>query len=241
MSGLPTIKLPCWLSGDNVQALKRVSERWWNTCADYIRLPLTTFDPLTCELAFVDLLAFQRGIDRTACETEYHYRLRVHHAMRNARAAGTPAGMNTIFRNLELPEAEYLERSPEYEWDMTKLTFPSRDYVSLRCEIDHALNTYWRTCRRFAVHQKTEAANTYAAGNIVTRRARHERSAEPAPIRAGQAHSELVAGNTLTHRSRVERAALPLPLNAGAAINLINYAMGNVFSARTRHVRIFAS
>ena len=157
----PTYQLPFWMDGSRATAVARAAKRWWELAEGYIRLPLTTFDPLNCELALVDLLAYQRGIDRFAAESESFYRLRVHHALRNARVAGTPAGMRQIFANLDLPEPYFTERMPNRDWDMVRVRFAGRGYARLHAEIDFVLRFYWRTCRRFEIVQDVSAENHY--------------------------------------------------------------------------------
>lgn len=179
----PDYKISFWMDGGRIQAIKRTAEHWWALAENYVRLPQTTFDVLTCEIGFVHLIAFQRGIDRFAGEKEHFYRLRVHHALRNTRAAGTPVGMNKIFRNLELPEAEYCERLPEYQWDMTLVRFPARDYATLRTEINFVLRAYWRTCRRFAVTHRFESENNLGLANGVSLHAEQRANVNAQPVR----------------------------------------------------------
>ena len=184
----PTYALPFWMNGPRAQSLVRTSKRWWELAESYIRLPLTTFDVLTCELGFVDLIAYQRGIDRYAGESEHFYRLRVHHALRNAQVAGTPVGMAQIFSNLELPTPTFKERMPNRDWDMTRVTFSGRDYARLHVEIDFILRAYWRTCRRFEIVQEIHASGVLMLALYGYNRAynRLEGKVKSVPIRPSQ-------------------------------------------------------
>lgn len=201
-----TGKLPIWMNGSRAVALKETAERWWEQVETYIRLPLTTFDPLPCELAFVDLLAYQRGIDRYAGESEAFYRLRVHHALRNARAAGTPAGMNYIFDNLQLPRAVFDERMPGRDWDIVGVRFNGRGYARLHEEIDFVLRFYWRTCRRFEIVQTVKAETHYGAGSVLSVRGRESAThvAQAVPFRP--ARSMFAVGAVFSSRGRSIRS-----------------------------------
>lgn len=202
----PDYQLPFWMDGSRATALARAAKLWWEMAEGYVRLPLTTFDALTCELTFVDLLAHQRGIDRYAGESEAFYRLRVHHALRNARAAGTPTGMRRIFDNLQLPSPQFAERMPNRDWDVTRVTFAGRGYARLHAEIDFVLRFYWRTCRRFDVVQKIESETHYGAGMFGSVRSVESAThvAQSVPFRP--ARSAMPVGVFFSCRSRHTRS-----------------------------------
>lgn len=234
----PDYQLPFWMAGSRATAVARAAKRWWEVAEGYVRMPLTTFDVLTCELAFVDLLAYQRGIDRYAGESEPFYRLRVHHALRNARAAGTPAGMRQIFANLQLPVPRFTERMAGRDWDMTRVRFSGRGYAKLHDEIDFVLRFYWQTCRRFEVVQVAKAETHYGAGMFgsvrSTETATHVAQAVPfRPARSGLGFGVVGSVRSTETATHVAQSVPFRPARSGLPI-------GVFFSCRSRHIRSFA-
>lgn len=229
--------LPIWMDGSNVQAFKSIMSEWWDQVGKWATFGRTSFDVLTCAIEFVDLIAFQRGIDRYAGEAEGFYRLRVHHALRNARSAGTPAGMKKVFENLQLPQPEFLERLPQYDWDMTKVRIPSRDYAdaTLREQIHFTLSAYWQTCRRFIVAQRTDAENSLDVGNTLTTRSQTSRDADLLMISPHPVNTSLLIGNQSSTRTHNKRALSLQPPAARVSSNTSR--IGNAVSHRTHASR----
>ena len=162
----PTGKLPIWMDGERASALKRTSERWWEQVLVWMQSPLTFGDALTVPLAIVDLFAYQRNIVRAAIDTERRYRLKVHHALQNARDAGTLAGMSRIFGRLELPVFELTERIAGYDWDVIGVDIDIRAVDSQRPIIADIWGLYGRTCRRFAIRGYIESESATRVANV---------------------------------------------------------------------------
>lgn len=146
---MPLPKLPIWMDGEKAQGLRSLSIRWWEQCLTWLQSPLTLGDALTAPLAIVDLLAYQRDIERYPSEPERLYRLRVHHALINARDAGTRAGMERIFTRLEMPVYGLAERLAGYDWDMIKVEATLADYLQAADALHIVMSAYRRTCRRW--------------------------------------------------------------------------------------------
>ena len=159
-------KLAVWLHGNRVSALSSVAMRWWEQCADWLRIPLSFGDVMTAPLAIVDLYAYQRGITRSALDTERRYRLKVHHALRNAHDAGTLAGMVRIFERLELPAYGLTDRLAGYDWDVVAVDMDVRELDSQRPYLMDIWGLYGRTCRRFAMRGVTVTAATLRAAAV---------------------------------------------------------------------------
>ncbi len=167
---IPSLKLPIWLNGDRASTLKRTALRWWEQCADWLRITLAFGDVMTAPLAIVDLYAYQRGITRSALDTERRYRLKVHHALRNARDAGTLTGMARIFERLELPAYGLTDRLDGYDWDVVAVDMDVRELDTQRPYLMDIWGLYGRTCRRFALRGVTVTSATLravAAGRLV--------------------------------------------------------------------------
>ncbi|MGP3790299.1 phage tail protein [Pseudomonas sp. B392_1p] len=143
------IDLPFWLSGPELTKLKLAAERWWQQVAEWLRWPLLQMDPETCHLAILDLIAWQRDIDRFKGEPESLYRLRVKHAFINAVDAGSTAGMKRVLVRLGVGYVEILERQDGRDWDIVLLRL-SDSQLSQNPELLRVLvQQYGRTCRRY--------------------------------------------------------------------------------------------
>jgi hypothetical protein len=235
----PTYTLPYWMAGKRALAVTRAAKRWWDTAEGYVRLPLTTFDVLSCELSFVDLLAYQRGIARYAGESEAFYRLRVHHALRNARAAGTPAGTRHIFDNLQLPYPRFAEWMPNRDWDVTRVTFSGRGYARLHAEIDFVLRFYWRTCRRFEVVQEVKAETHYGAGMFGSVRSVESAThvAQAVPFRPARSMVGFGVVGSVRSVESATHVAQAVPFRPARH----TLPVSGFFSCRSRHVRSFSA
>lgn len=162
-----TGKLPIWMDGSRATALKRTAERWWEQVFAWLQAPHELGDAMTAPLALVDLLAYQRNVDRQPNETEHLYRLRVHHALINARDAGTRAGMQRIFERLEMPVYGLAERLAGYDWDMIKLEATLADYIRAADALHLVLQAYRRTCRRWLLEIQSPAVTANDAPSAV--------------------------------------------------------------------------
>lgn len=139
------------MNGDNLQILKRTAERWWELTASWLRFPLGLIHDIEkTDLRIVDLIAWQRQIDRFNDEPEWLYRLRVKYAFVNAKDAGTPVGMKRIFKRLQIAdETVFNERLQGYDWDMIELSLRYQTYAHYVLLLNVLLNQYGRTCRRW--------------------------------------------------------------------------------------------
>lgn len=146
---LPLPKLPIWMNGPRVTALRAVAVRWWEQCLTWLVAPYRLGDALTAPLAVVDLYAYQRNVNRGLKEPERLYRLRVHYALVNAQDAGNRAGMERIFQRLEMPVYGLAERLAGYDWDMIKLETTLANYISSAEALHIVMQAYRRTCRRW--------------------------------------------------------------------------------------------
>lgn len=152
----PDLKLPVWMSGKNTQALKRVAIAWWQQVEMWLKTPLDLGNALDAPIAIVDLLAYQRNVNRYRNEPEWLYRLRTHFAFLNAKDAGTGAGMKRIFERLEMPVFGIDERIEGYDWDMLRLRAGVDTYTKHRTALDIVLTEYRRTCRRWIIDVESD-------------------------------------------------------------------------------------
>ena len=143
------LSLPFWLDGIELAKLKAAAQSWWGKVEDWLRWPLLQLDAETCHQSVLDLLAWQRDIQRFHGEPERLYRLRVKYAFINAVDAGSTAGMVRVFERLGVGYVELEERVEGMDWDIVLLhlsdTQLSENPVLLRV----LMQQYGRTCRRY--------------------------------------------------------------------------------------------
>ena len=143
------LSLPFWLDGIELAKLKTAAQSWWGKVEDWLRWPLLQLDAETCHQSVLDLLAWQRDIQRFHGESNRLYRLRVRYAFINAVDAGSTAGMVRIFERLGVGYVELEERVDGMDWDIILMhlsdTQLSENPVLLRV----LMQQYGRTCRRY--------------------------------------------------------------------------------------------
>lgn len=143
------LKLPFWGDKGNSIPLVKTAQAFWESIEAGLRWPLSQFDPETCTVGVLNLIAWQRDITRFTGEPLWLYRLRVKHAFINAQDAGSVAGIKRIFARLGIGYLEVDERSPDRDFDVIVLRLSdnqlSQNTVLLRVLIEQ----YGRTCRRY--------------------------------------------------------------------------------------------
>ncbi|ABC33405.1 probable phage protein [Hahella chejuensis KCTC 2396] len=143
------IKLPFWLSGEQLTRLTRAARRYWERVEHWLRWPLRQIDAETCALGVLDLLAWQRNITRFTGEPEHLYRLRVKYAYANAVDAGSVAGVKRIFQRLGVGYLEVEERTPGRDWDVITLRVTDGQLAQNAKLLSIIIGKYGRTCRRY--------------------------------------------------------------------------------------------
>lgn len=155
----PDIQLPVWQEGQpepvidapegELVKFARVMDTWWNQVQAWLYWPLTGFDVDNAPLVIVDMIAWQRDIDRYPGEPEWLYRRRVKHAKANAEDAGSNIGFKRIWERMELGYIELEERIPGLDWDIVRLNI-TETLIAERPELlDIIIRMYGRTCRRY--------------------------------------------------------------------------------------------
>jgi hypothetical protein len=143
------IKLVFWFTADESGKLIRAAKVWWERAESWIRWPLTQMDALTASIGIVNLLAYQRDIQRFPSEPEDLYRKRVKYALINAKDAGSKVGFIAIFERLGIGYVELEERFDEVEWDVITLRLSDSQLSDNSELLDHVIRKYGRTCRRY--------------------------------------------------------------------------------------------
>ena len=143
------LKLPFWLEGVELTKLKNAAQSWWEKVEQWLNWPLLQIDAETCHMTVLDLLAWQRDIQRFQGEPETLYRLRVKYAFINAVEAGSTAGMIRIFQRLGIGYVEIQERLPDQDWDIVSLLLSDSQLSENPVLLRVLIQQYGRTCRRY--------------------------------------------------------------------------------------------
>ncbi len=138
-----------WMNGANAQALCKAAHLWFQRLGDAAIWPARQFNPMTCSLPVLDLLAWQRGVARYSNEPERLYRLRVTHAYANARDSGQTAGWGRIFERLELGGLSLAERVPGQDWDRVGIIADDSQFPDQQNVLEIIIEDYGRTCRLY--------------------------------------------------------------------------------------------
>ncbi len=145
----PQFELPIWLNKGEVPKLARAAYNWFSLLTEYALFPLRQLDPKTCSERSLNLLAFQRDIERFKDEPLSLYRLRVEHAYINAVESGTVAGFKRIFERLEIGYVKIEERIPGLDWDIINLVLSDSQFSDNTKLLETIIQHYGRTCRRY--------------------------------------------------------------------------------------------
>jgi len=141
------IKLPFWLDGAELTKLKQAAKTYWDKVETWLSWPLTQLDAETCTLGMLDLLAWQRDIERMKEEPESLYRLRVKYALVNAQDAGSVAGIKRIFSRLGVGTVEVEERDPLKDWDVITLHLSDDQLAQNPDLLDRILDLKFRSSK----------------------------------------------------------------------------------------------
>lgn len=176
-----TLTLPFWMQKGELAKLRRASQSFWEKVDLWLKISLTKFDLLTCDLVFVDCVAWERKITRLEGEDEMIYRRRVHYAFLNAQDAGMNRGMFNIFERLGVPLKDILERQPGKDWDVVTFEF-SDDALSTHKNLINLLaSTYGATCRRYEYQVTINVAQHVHIGQMAWSHQVHV-STPPPPV-----------------------------------------------------------
>jgi hypothetical protein len=143
------LKLPFWLEGVELSKLRNSAQAWWTRVETWMNWPLLQLDAETCHLTVLDLLAWQRDIQRFQGEPESLYRKRVKYAFINAVDAGSTAGMLRIFQRLGVGYVEIEERFDSVNWDVVRLYLTDGQLSANPVLLRVLMQQYGRTCRRY--------------------------------------------------------------------------------------------
>ncbi|MBI9080265.1 MAG: phage tail protein [Pseudodesulfovibrio sp.] len=145
----PEITLPFWMAGPELTKLAAAAKVWFTLLMEWAIWPARQLDPTTCTEAVLNLIAWQRDIDRFKGEPLALYRLRVKYAYANARDAGSVEGFKRIFQRLGVGYLETEERMPGRDWDVIALYLSDTQLADNQDLLQVLIQHYGRTCRRY--------------------------------------------------------------------------------------------
>lgn len=151
------IKLTFWMAKGNTIALVKTLNRWFTYIRDLLYWPVQQYDIETAALFIVDMIAWERDVQRYKNEPENLYRLRVKHAYQNALDAGTVAGFKAIWTRCGLGEVDIIERIDGEDWDIVLLSADATTISKNETLINLLIEKYGRTCRRYQLRTVSTA------------------------------------------------------------------------------------
>lgn len=157
--------LPIWIVGDDANRLAQATEQYWLKLYEQLNWWLATQRSTTAHESILDLLAWERGIERLPGEPLDMYATRVQLAHINAMEAGSAAGLEQIFRRLGIL-AEVREKVPGLEWDQIQVSMQEQNFAGRERMIMELIETYGKTCRRYVLNVLT-AVSTAEVGGLV--------------------------------------------------------------------------
>lgn len=149
MASLNMPSLSFWMAGVKNTTLARAAHRWFSLLGTSVLWVAEQMDARTCPEAMLDLLAWQRAVNRYPGEPDRLYRLRVHYAYHNGVDAGSINGWHRIFARLEMGRIALEERVTGQDWDIINLVVDDSSFPDQQNVLEIIVDEYGRTCRRY--------------------------------------------------------------------------------------------
>ncbi len=145
----PEVSLPFWMAGPELSKLAKAAQKWFALVMSWAIWPAQQMDPETCTETILNLIAWQRDIDRFEGEPLALYRLRVKYAYVNAKDAGSVEGFKRIFQRLGVGYIEIEERMEGRDWDVLAIHLSDTQLADNQELLQVLIQHYGRTCRRY--------------------------------------------------------------------------------------------
>ncbi len=141
--------VPFWMAGTETTKLTKAAAAWFKLLRTWAQWPAQQMDPTTCSERVLNLIAWQRDIDRFSGEPLSLFRLRVKYAYANAKDAGSVVGFKRIFKRLGIGDVTIKERMDGRDWDIVALTLTDLQISENQSLLEEIIQHYGRTCRRY--------------------------------------------------------------------------------------------
>jgi hypothetical protein len=146
---IPEINLRYWMGRGELAKFARAMRNYWEHVKAAFEMPLQQHDPLTAPIALVNILAWQRGVEKLGQEPEDLFRIRVAHAYGFSLDAGSVSGWEEMFEKIGYPHIAQDERLANIDWDVISLKIRDGDLTNVPKLLDTVIRQYGRTCRRY--------------------------------------------------------------------------------------------
>lgn len=123
--------------------------KWWGYVQSAVKFPFEILDEEKCSERILNLIAYQRDVERFENEPIELFRLRVKYAFINAKDAGSKAGFIRIFERLGIGYVEIEERFDLTNWDVIKIRLSDSQLSKNIDLLNLIIRKYGRTCRRY--------------------------------------------------------------------------------------------
>lgn len=143
------LQLPAWMDKGEPAKLLAAVRRFWSGVYSWLTWPLQQLNVETCTEGLLEILAYQRDIQRFNGESLSLFRQRVKFAFINAKDAGSVAGFIEIFQRLGLGYVEINERELGIDWDVITLRVTDNQIANNTDLLLQIIRKYGRTCRRY--------------------------------------------------------------------------------------------
>lgn len=153
--------LPVWLNSPEINKLKNAADNWWQHVEGWLKLPLNQLDAETCNPIVLQLLAYQRDVDRFFSEPDELFRKRVKYAIQNAQDSGSKAGFERIFARFDVVLSAQIERDPAKDWDVITLKLGNSELTKQPELGQYIIRQYGRTCRRYEFFLEDRASTVF--------------------------------------------------------------------------------
>lgn len=151
-------KEPYFLSGGVLAFMQQV----WG----WLLFPLQQMDALTCTESLLNLLAWDRDIQRFDGEPLDLFRKRVKYAAINAKDAGSVIGFKRIFKRLGIGIVAFKEREDITQWDVCTIELTDGDISQNSKLVQTLIEQYGLTCRRYRFQVTYPATLLMACGEF---------------------------------------------------------------------------
>lgn len=115
------IKLPFWMDKGELNKVAVLFGKWWDYVLRAVKFPFNILDEENCSERILNLIAYQRDVERFEGEPLELFRKRVKYAFLNAKDAGSHKGFIRIFERLGIGYVEIEERFDVENWDVIKI------------------------------------------------------------------------------------------------------------------------
>ncbi|MEB3457129.1 phage tail protein [Pasteurella multocida] len=143
------IKLPFWMDKGELSKIAQLFEKWWVYVLSAVKFPFNILNEETCGEKILNLIAYQRDVERFDGEPIELFRKRVKYAFLNAKDAGSKAGFIRIFERLGIGYVEITERFDVENWDVIKIHLSDSQLAKNHELLNLIIRKYGRTCRRY--------------------------------------------------------------------------------------------